>query len=273
MIFNSEQIKKLLAKNPPTQNNSIVPSAVFLARSDKCKNEREYLEELANQAPATKQKDWIDRISHEDERDHLSSWFEIMLYGWLKQLGDVEIEPEIDRKRPDFCMNLQGIKVFFEARVRIETNHSSKKVTLSVNKGLFPMVFARFLDSGELKSLLLEKITKYKNIYKLGYGYILCILPSVWNDTEQFKEAIFGKECGSLNQDSTKIIGAKLDNSGLFGENNELSKIVTGFLIFECQWSEVEKRRRLNANYINNPYADVKIDPIIFSQIPRSTLE
>jgi hypothetical protein len=146
LIFNSEKIKKLLEKHPPIQNNSIVPSAVFLARSDKCKNEREYLECLVSQAPKTKQKDWINRISREDEINHLSSWFEIMLYGWLKQLGDVKIEPEIDGKRPDLCMNLQGTRVFFEARVRMETINSSKKVSKHVFNGPFPEVFTKFID-------------------------------------------------------------------------------------------------------------------------------
>jgi hypothetical protein len=65
-----------LGKNPQEQDNSIVPSAVFLARSDKCKEEREYLESLVSQAPGKNQKDWIARISSEDEIIHFSSWFE-----------------------------------------------------------------------------------------------------------------------------------------------------------------------------------------------------
>lgn len=255
--------------HPPIQNKSIVPSAVFLARSDKCKYEREYLECLVSQAPETKQKDWINRISREDEINHLSSWFEIMLYGWLKQLGDVKIEPEIDGKRPDFSMDLQGKEFIFEARVRMETIHSSKKVSKHVFIGPFPEVFTKFIDPYELKSLLEEKINQHKNIHKLNYAYIICIyLASVWETTDEFKEAIFGKEW--LNEDFTEIIDPKLDNSGLFREKRELSKIVTGFLIFESRWDEVEKRRKLNADYINNPYAEVKIDPYVFSQIVDS---
>jgi hypothetical protein len=85
---------------------------------------------------------------------------------------------------------------------------------------------------------------------------------------EEFEEAIFGKDW--LNGDFTEIIYVNLDNNGLFSEKKELSKLVTGFLIFESRWDEVEKRRKLNANYINNPYAWVKIDPNIFSSIVDS---
>jgi hypothetical protein len=271
LIFNSEKIKKLLENHPLTKDNSIVPSAVFLARSDKCKKEREYLEGLFSQAPEKKQKDWINRISREDEINHFSSWFEIMLYGWLKQLGEVEIEPKIDGKRPDFSIDLQGKKIFFEARVRMETISSSRKVSEHIFEGPFPEVFTKFIDPYELKSLLEEKINQHKNIYKSGYAYIICIyLASVWESVEEFKNAIFGKEC-LLNENFEEIIDVNLDSSGLFSEKKELSKIVTGFFIFESRWDGGEKRRKLKASYINNPYAEVKIDPIIFLMVRHPT--
>jgi hypothetical protein len=87
----------------PNQIEPIVPSVVFLAKSDKILKERKCLEELVSHVPETKQKNWINHISSEDEVSYLSSWFKMMLYGWLRQLGDVEIEPEINGKRPDFC--------------------------------------------------------------------------------------------------------------------------------------------------------------------------
>lgn len=265
LIFNSGKIKELLKKHPQTKDEKIVPSAVFLARSEKCKEERDYLESLINQAPETKRKYWIDRISLEDEKDHFSSWFEIMLYGWLKQRGDVEIEPTtmIDEKRPDFSMDIRGKKVFFEAKVRMNTINSSKKVSTHVFNGPFPEVFTKFIEPDELKSMLKKSINQHKNLYKSGYAYIICIyLLSPWNDQNQFKEAIFGKEYWSLNSKFTNIIYIGLDNSGLFTEKEELSRMVTGFLIFESQWDSSEKRRILKANYITNPYAEVKIDPI-----------
>ncbi|MDD1727384.1 MAG: hypothetical protein LUQ51_03040, partial [Methanothrix sp.] len=55
------------------------------------------------------------------------------------------------------------------------------------------------------------------------------------------------------------------DDSGLFAEKEELSKIVTGFLIFESYPDSEEKRRVLKVLYINNPYAEVQIDPNIVS--------
>lgn len=254
MIFNSGKIKNLLERNPQRQDNSIVPSAVFLARSDKCKEEREYLESLVSQAPGKNQKDWVARISSEDEIIHFSSWFEIMLYGWLKQRGDVKIEPEIDGKHPDFSMDFPGIKVFFEAKVRMDTIYSSKKVNKYNFNGLLPRAFTKFREPYELKSMLEEKIQQHKGIFKSGYAYIICIyLRSIWNDPDHVKEAIFGR-------DFADVVDIGLD-SGLFAEKKELSKIVTGFLIFESYPDKAEKRRVLKAHYINNPYAEVQIDP------------
>jgi hypothetical protein len=248
-----------MEKYPQNQDNSIVPSAVFLARSDKCKEEREYLESLVSQAPGKNQKDWIARISSEDEIIHFSSWFEIMLYGWLKQRGDVKIEPEIDGKLPDFSMDLLGRKVFFEAKVRMDTIYSSKKVNTHNFNGLLPRAFTKFGDPYELKSMLEEKIQQHKGIFKSGYAYIICIyLRSIWNDQSQVKEAIFGR-------DFSDAVDIGRDDSGLFAEKEELSKIVTGFLIFESYPDSEEKRRVLKVHYINNPYAEVQIDPNIVS--------
>jgi hypothetical protein len=263
LIFDSPKIRKILDKYA-NQINSMVPSAVFLARADKCSNERDYLEELIIQTPPTKQKDWLDRISSEDEVNHLSSWFEMMLYGWLRDLGEVEIEPEINGKRPDFCATILGNRIIFEARVRTETIHTSRKITVIGNEGTFPVAFVRFLDSEELKSLLKEKLNQHKSIYKLGYAYIICILCSVWTTSEQFKEALFGRECWIPNQDNTEIIDNRLDKSGLFCENEDLAKRATALLIFDIQWDNIKNRRVLRANYINNPFAEVKIDPSIF---------
>ena len=264
MIFDSEKIKNLL-KTYANQNQTIVPSVVFLARSEKCSKEREYLEELISYVPADKQKYWLDNISSENEVNHLSSWFEMMVYGWLRQLGKVEVEPEVKGKRPDFCATIQGQRIFFEARVRNETIASSKKITVIRDNHLVPKSFSRFLDPEELKSLLAEKIKQHKDIHKLGHAYVICIFASIWMTVEEVKAAIFGKECWILNQDSTEIIDVCLDKSGLFSEDNDLSKTVTGFLIFESRWDKIKKRRIIRADIICNPLAEVKIDFGIFN--------
>jgi hypothetical protein len=56
----------------------------------------------------------------------------------------------------------------------------------------------------------------HKNIYKLGYAYSICILSSAWTTSEEFKGAIFGKECWIFNEDLTEIIGARLDKRDYF---------------------------------------------------------
>jgi hypothetical protein len=178
-----------------------------------------------------------------------------MLYGWLKQRGDVKIEPEIDGKLPDFSMDFPGMKVFFEAKVRMDTIYSSKKVNMHNFNCLLLRVFTKFRDPYELKSMLEEKIQQHKGIFKSGYAYIICIyLRSIWNDQDHVREAIFGRNFAD-------VIDIGLGDNGLFAEKEELSKIVTGFLIFESYPDSAEKRRVLKAPYINNPYVEVQIDP------------
>jgi hypothetical protein len=50
----------------PNQIEPIVPSVVFLAKSDKILKERKCLEELVSHVPETKQKNWINHISSDD---------------------------------------------------------------------------------------------------------------------------------------------------------------------------------------------------------------
>jgi len=264
LIFDSEKIKNLI-KTYANQNQTIVPSAVFLARSEKCSKEREYLEELISYVPTDKQKYWLDNISSENEISHLSSWFEMMLYGWLRQIGTVEVEPEVNGKRPDFCVTIQGNRIFFEAKVRIETKASSKKISVIRDNRSVPKSFARFLDPEELKSLLTEKIKQHKGIHKLGHAYVICVFASIWMTTDVVKEAIFGRECGILNKDYTEIIDVCLDKSGLFSEDNDLSKTVTAFLIFESRWDKIKERRIIRADIIHNPLAEVQIDSTTFN--------
>ena len=48
-------------------------------------------------------------------------WFEIILFGWLQNLGTVEIEPNIEGNYPDFSIELNGYKIIVEARAILDT--------------------------------------------------------------------------------------------------------------------------------------------------------
>ena len=96
-----------------------VPYSVFLGRSNKLAEERRHLENLIISAPKSKHKDWISRILSVRYGQHIGAWFELMLFGWLSEIGNVEIEPKIKGDHPDFALNVEDKTIIIEARACI----------------------------------------------------------------------------------------------------------------------------------------------------------
>lgn len=114
-------MSKLLSKYAAAPDHA-VPEVVYLARSPKMEADREYLEHLLNSAPLTssKRNDWVNRLVKEDYEDYKPAWFEIMLYGWLKGLGEVEVEPDLEGNSPDFVLHINGQQIVLEAYTLLE---------------------------------------------------------------------------------------------------------------------------------------------------------
>lgn len=120
MLFDAPQMQSL-SNAYEDQPDFKVPEIVFLARSEKLTSERNCMEELFVQAPETKRKDWLGRLLSIDHEQFRSAWFEIMLFGWLKNIGNVEVEPIIEGNYPDYSVEISGQKIIVEARAILET--------------------------------------------------------------------------------------------------------------------------------------------------------
>ena len=115
MIFDSESMSNLRAKYADAPDYG-VPRVIFLDRSPKLSSEREYLERLVQSAPKEAQRGWVARLVSTDPGQHLGAWFEIMLYGWLMEIGRVEVEPWLEGSRPDFVLHVAGQEIVVESR-------------------------------------------------------------------------------------------------------------------------------------------------------------
>lgn len=117
MIFDSERMSRLRERYNDIPDYAI-PEVLLLDRHDDYSGERLYLETLALSVPAHKQKSLINTFIQTDVGSHIGAWFELMLYGWLKEscLGLVEIEPERERHYPDFLINVNNQEIIIEAK-------------------------------------------------------------------------------------------------------------------------------------------------------------
>jgi hypothetical protein len=121
MLFDSLTMAKLLAKYEGLRDYEI-PEVVYLGRSPEMAADRDYLEELVSTAPLTeaKRQDWINRFVKDDYAQYKPSWFEIMLYGWLRDVGNVEVNPSLLGNDPDFVLTINSQQIVIEAYALLE---------------------------------------------------------------------------------------------------------------------------------------------------------
>jgi len=92
-----------------------LPRAYHLATQAHLAGEREYIDALLERVPAKVRQRWIATLLARRDRDHVPGWFEIMLFGWLLDIG--KVKPVIPRvtETPDFKLDLAGQVVAVEA--------------------------------------------------------------------------------------------------------------------------------------------------------------
>jgi hypothetical protein len=334
MIFDTHEMKKLI-QNFEGQSDALVPNIVYLGRSESMAIERDYLENLIKLAPKFKQKDWIRRLMKEEAGQHIGAWFEMMLYGWLSDLGHVDVEPELEGNYPDFSLIVEGQKIVVEAKACVTNNALVKRDLLisevlqmlsKINRPFYIYInekstfetspdfitfrneVTNWLDSSPEEHFLFKdakgnkirlesnrddslervhclgpinagssdpkifrvslnkKAGQHKAIRKANYPYVIAImLDSPQLFVTQAVDAWFGKKQLILDPGCTKIVESRFDQSGLhFIGSNILHKSVSGTLAFVPRWEENRQRRFLQAHYIQNPYANVRLSPDLF---------
>lgn len=129
MLFDSARIDKLRTKYSG-MSRFFVPELIKLDSYPWLCSERKYLESLIESVDEKIQKKWKGDFISKRNNQHLGAWFEIMLYGWLKEIGEVEIEPNFEGEIPDFCLKLGNENIFIEARAIIKSDEDRKKDAL-----------------------------------------------------------------------------------------------------------------------------------------------
>jgi hypothetical protein len=89
--------------------------------------EREYIEAAMGKAPKEPANRWLSGLLATDDDGFVATWFEVVLFGWLLDLGPVEVEPEVTGGRPDFKIELGSQTVFIEAQAHLRTTAERKE--------------------------------------------------------------------------------------------------------------------------------------------------
>jgi hypothetical protein len=333
MIFDSLQMAALREKYKDLPNYE-VPEIIFLDRHEGYIGERELLEDLFVSVSEQKQGDWLGRLINEAPSQHVGAWFEIMLFGWLREQFIVQVEPEILSNYPDFSLDFREVQLAIEARVflispdkrewqikfnRIFSSLSSIEKPFSVvlkikqlgdririddfvnkvDKWLdvkadqnleyqdesgnvihlsatprqtlkkVGVIFSGglFVNPDVLKAPLKEKAKQHKALRKAGFPYVIAIyLEPSYLSAEEVSEAWIGKPTIVYDVDTDIVVEEKLDESGIrFFGKEIVHKSVTGTLVFKAGYDNDKKSRYLQSWYVQNPHANVVIDPAVFS--------
>lgn len=118
MIFDSQVMKKLRNKYAQLPNYEI-PEIILIDKIDEFENERNCLESLISEVRKEKQQDWLGRLVNLSDNQFFSAWFEIRLFGWLREHFAVEVAPAIDNCCPDFSLDYPNSPVIIEAKAYI----------------------------------------------------------------------------------------------------------------------------------------------------------
>lgn len=340
MVFDSPKMMALRELYKDLENNE-VPHIILLDRHDGFDGERKLIEQLADKLASELNKKrfnkWLGNFLVENNNQHLGAWFEIMLYGWLKQninqKYNVNYDPSIMGNNPDFSIGNGKELIVIEARGHgLKNDQRAKKIVseiifsilqniykpffvniivnqygLTINQDEFIDTINRWLDSPEpkifhykdewgndfelsaeyktnqnkitiasiedsqidheeLKPHLIKKAEQHEVIRKSGIPYIIAIfLESSILSCEDVVSALFGLPTIIFNLESDEIAELMIDRSGIFYHENEIwHKDVSATLVFTHRYDESLKTRRLCACYIENPYANVKIESTFF---------
>jgi hypothetical protein len=118
MIFDTPEMERL-RKRYASVSDFRVPRIIYLDRDSQLAGERFYLEDLFASAPQQKWSDWLHRLVNDDEAQHLGAWFEIILYGWLQEIGPVIVAPGTEGDDPDMALMIGSQTVVIEANVHL----------------------------------------------------------------------------------------------------------------------------------------------------------
>lgn len=172
--------------------------------------------------------------------------FKKQVINWLKS------NPEKPFRFADEQGNCIELKKLFDKK-------EGGVITIGPTRGLF-------VNSTIFANPLRKKAHQHKAIRKAKYPYIIAIyLEDKTYSAEEIVEAWFGKQVSALDPETLKINKSYIDRSGIaFFANSIRHQSVSATLMFNDTYDDQGKCRKLQAWYIQNPYAKKPIEPTIF---------
>ena len=334
MIFDSPEMQ-ILREQYAGRHLYGVPPIVLVDRSATLVQERDFLEHIISEAPADKQKEWLKkRLFSTQWEQYLGGWFEMMLFGWLKQAGAVRIEPDIVGTKPDFLASIGQQELIVEAKahpigpeerhqndlmtelkyqveqiplpyvieieaLRLEGMEALDLVVESIRNWLntepdAPLILddphivfkayrppeydlttfetvqvlyspeVLWIDPDYLRSSLLGKVRRYAPIKQSQYPLIIAyFIESAFFNVDEVVDVWFGKTTYTVDIASKNIKEAKCDQTGINYRNPNISKNISGLLVFKHGHC-IESPIPLQCWYVENPFAIRPVNPFIF---------
>jgi len=130
MVFDTPEMQRLRNKFK-NESDFDAPEIVLLDRSQHLLGEREYLEEIIRSVPEYTQKKWQNNLLSDDIDNHMGTWFEMMLFGWIQDNDGFTAQPEIEDGNPDITLDADDQRIFIEARA-ILTEESDRERNLRI---------------------------------------------------------------------------------------------------------------------------------------------
>ena len=116
MIFDSRRARNLIAQfthSKPWDR----PYWVVFATTPEFGSERGYVEHVLTSAPRKHCIRWSKGLLTRSNATFVATWFEVMLFGWLREFISVTIEPTLRSGHPDFLVEINDREIYIEAAV------------------------------------------------------------------------------------------------------------------------------------------------------------
>ncbi len=199
---------------------------------------------------------WKKRFFTKDYGTYKGTWFEMMLYLWLKPYGTVQIEPQIpcDKRKiplkPDFLLLRDAQQIIIEATALLDTGQYRD---IEEDAYYIP-------DDDRLpREKLHEKVLKYNVYESFGYPFVIAILLNrSWIDKYDMMETLNGDIIYPLeNWRVHRTLFVKNEKS-IFG--SEDCMFLSGVLVCEEKYNFSAKGTEIVVHYFPNPDAQFPLE-------------
>ena len=125
---------------------------------------------------------------------------------------------------------------------------------------------AKWLNPDVIKPALKEKAKSNKSIRLAKHPFIIALfIEDFLYSVEEVVDAWFGSETVIIDVETRRILEIKRDRKGLFFYGEKIThRSISSTLVFKAEGRKNFRGRSLRGWYIENPYANVKVDASIF---------